>query len=262
MTRDSNFAQDLMGRNVVDSTGSKIGKVAQVYLDDQSGEPEWVTVSTGLLGTKQSFVPLREADYSGDDVVVRVEKDVVKDAPKIDDDGHLDPAEEEELYRYYDDKLGSGYGSEQTTNRADSRLENDDHSGDTGEAGTGHMTRSEEQVRVGTERRETGRARLRKYVVTENVTKTVPVSREEVRVEREPIAEGDREKVRGGTDISEDEHEVTLHAEEPVVEKKTVPVERVKLGKEKVTDEEQVEETVRKEQVDFEDNTDGPKRKN
>jgi len=112
------------------------------------------------------------------------------------------------------------------------------------------MTRSEEELRVGTTRRETGRARLHKYVETETVQQTVPVEREEVRVEREPITDENIEQAMRGPDISEAEHEVTLHAEEPVVEKRTVPKERVRLDKETVSDEETVNQEVRKEQIE------------
>ena len=112
------------------------------------------------------------------------------------------------------------------------------------------MTRSEEQLHVGTEGVEAGRARLRKYVVTENVTQTVPVSHEEVRLEREPISDANRDAALSGEPITEEEHEVTLHAERPVVEKEAVPVERVRLTTDTVTEEAQVNETVRKEQID------------
>jgi uncharacterized protein (TIGR02271 family) len=112
------------------------------------------------------------------------------------------------------------------------------------------MTRSEERLNVGTERQATGRARLRKYVTTENVTKTVPVQREEVRIEREPITDANRGAALSGPDISEEEHEVTLHEERPVIDKETVPVERVRLEKDTVTDQETVSEEVRKERID------------
>lgn len=114
------------------------------------------------------------------------------------------------------------------------------------------MTRSEEQLDVGTQSRETGKARLRKYVVTETVTTEVPVSHEEIRVEREPITDANRDAAMGGPEISEEEHEVTLHAEEPVISKKTVPVERVRMDTETVTDTESVSEEVRKERIDTE----------
>ncbi len=119
------------------------------------------------------------------------------------------------------------------------------------------MTRSEEELRVGKTQRETGRARLRKYIVTENVQQTVPVQREELRVEREPITDANRDAAMSGGDLTEEEHEVTLHAEEPVVEKRAVPKERVRLDKETVTDERTVDEEVRKERIDAEGDADG-----
>jgi hypothetical protein len=107
------------------------------------------------------------------------------------------------------------------------------------------MTRSEDELRVGTERRETGRARLRKYVETENVQQTVPVRQEEARVAREPITDANIEQAMSGPDISESEHEVALHTEEPVVEKRTVPKERVRLDKDVHTEEETVSGSAR-----------------
>src|SRR3978361_2563588 len=89
------------GADVIDADGNKIGTASEVFLDDQSGNPEWVTVKTGLFGTKETFVPIRDADLTGDGLRVPVSKDAVKDAPKIDTDGHLSPQEEQELYRYY-----------------------------------------------------------------------------------------------------------------------------------------------------------------
>ena len=112
------------------------------------------------------------------------------------------------------------------------------------------MTRSEERLSVGPQAQETGRARLRKYVVTEQQSVSVPVTREEVRVEREPITEANRGEALSGPDISEEEHEVILHEERPVVETEAVPVERVRLSKDQVTDQETVTGEVRKEQID------------
>ena len=118
------------------------------------------------------------------------------------------------------------------------------------------MTRSEEELAVGTAKRETGRARLRKHVVTEQVQTTVPVQREEVRIEREPITDANAGDALDGPEISEEEHEVTLHAEEPVVEKRVVPQERVSLQKDTHTDEVEVNEDVRKERIET-DGADG-----
>jgi len=106
---------------------------------------------------------------------------------------------------------------------------------------------------VGTEQVHAGTARLRKHIVTEDVTKTVPVSHEEVRVQREPITDANRGEAMSGGELTEEEHEVTLHAEKPVVNKETVPVERVKLGTETVTEEHTVNETVGKEQIEMDD---------
>ena len=91
----------VIGQDVYDESGEKIGSASEVYLDDETGQPEWVTVRTGLFGTKESFVPIRNADLTNDGVRVPVSKTQVKDAPKIDTDGHLSPDEEQELYRYY-----------------------------------------------------------------------------------------------------------------------------------------------------------------
>ena len=253
---DNVFDKDVYG-----SDGERIGGVKQVYLNDESGRPEWLTVSTGLFGTKETFVPLGDADVSGDRVTVPFSKEQVKDAPKVDADGHLSPAEEQELYSYYgrtdydgtdDDRLG--YDADRDASTVGTTR------GDVGDRTVGHdtsgpttddaMTVSEEQLQVGTQRRESGRARLRKYVVTENVTQTVPVSHEEVRVEREPITDGNVGDATAGPAISEEEHEVVLHEERPVVDKEAVPVERVRLDTETVTEQQTVSDEVRKERVE------------
>jgi uncharacterized protein (TIGR02271 family) len=234
-------AYDFRGRTLVDSDGDKIGEVEEIYLDTQTEQPEWALVHTGLFGKKSHFVPLRDAGATGEDVRVPFDKDTVKDAPSIDPEGELSQEEESRLYSHY----GLDYSEE----HSDSGLPagGADTSGPTTDDA---MTRSEEEVNVGTERRERGRARLRKYVVTEEVQQTVPVQREEVRVEREPITDGNVDEALDGPEISEEEHEVVLHEEQPVVEKRTVPKERVRLDKEVVTDEAQVSEQVRKERID------------
>jgi stress response protein YsnF len=203
------------GGNVIGSDGEKIGSIGQLYADDDTGEPTWVTVKTGLFGTSQSFVPVEGAHSQGDDLVVPFSKDHVKDAPRVDVDGHLTPEEEDQLYTYYE-RGARTYSDTRDESRGDVDLQGDaDLNAGTPNAGTagyasgtgtagyasdrdtvGHdtsgpttddaMTRSEEQLRVGTERQAAGRARLRKYVTTENVTTTVPVQREEVRHGRQP----------------------------------------------------------------------------
>jgi uncharacterized protein (TIGR02271 family) len=238
-------AQQFIGRTAVDNEGSKVGKIGQVYVDDQTGTPLWATVATGMFGSRQSFAPLYGVQVSGDEVALAVSKEQIKDAPSVDDDGRIDATEQEALYRHYADYLG-----EQQTGYVlgeQAGAQGRDTSGPvTDEA----MTRSEERLHVGTETIESGRARLRKYVVTENVSTTVPVSHEEVRVEREPITEANRDAALSGEPISEEEHEVTLRAERPVVAKEAVPVERVRLTTETVTEDAAVNESIRKERIE------------
>ncbi|MFE4515370.1 PRC and DUF2382 domain-containing protein [Kitasatospora sp. NPDC056783] len=114
----------------------------------------------------------------------------------------------------------------------------------------GVMTRSEERMSVGVERYETGHAKLRKYVVTEEERQTVPVRHEEVHVEREPITQADRGTAISGEAISEAEYEVTLHAERPVVRTEAVPVERVRLVTEERVEQQTVTGRVRKERIE------------
>ena len=239
----------VQGSDAYGSDGSKIGRVGQIYLDDQSGQPAWATVNTGLFGTSESFVPLAEASFSGDRLTVPFDKDKVKGAPSVSEDGHLSPEEEQRLYEYYGMGYSSGY--EDTTTRTTGY----DTSGPTTDDA---MTRSEEQLRVGTTSQEAGRARLRKYVVSENVTETVPVTKERAVVEREPITDANIDNAMGGPAISEEEHEVTLREERPVVEKTVQPVERVRLDTEAVTTQENVTEEVRSERIEADgDVTDG-----
>jgi sporulation protein YlmC with PRC-barrel domain len=106
------MGRQLLGRTVVETDGSKVGKVAQVYLNDETREPEWVTVSTSVFGSKESFVPLRGADWAAEDIVVPLSKSVIKDAPQSekDADGRLNADKEQELYRYYSAYLDSWLG--------------------------------------------------------------------------------------------------------------------------------------------------------
>jgi uncharacterized protein (TIGR02271 family) len=248
---DIDTVRTWQGRTLVDRDGDRIGTIDAIYLDDQTGQPEWALVNTGLFGTKSSFVPLVQATQTGDDVQVPYDKQLVKDAPRIDPDQHLSEAEEQRLWRHY----GLYYD---TTDRAVATGRDATSRGRAGRDVPGPatddaMTRSEEELRVGTARRERGRVRLRKYVTTEQVQQTVPVRREKARVEREPITDANVDAATHGPELSEAEHEVVLREEEPVVEKRVVPRERVRLDKDTVTGEEQVAEPVRKEQIEVQD---------
>jgi uncharacterized protein (TIGR02271 family) len=241
---------DWTDREVYGSDSEKIGKVDEIYVDTATGQPAWIAVNTGLFGTKTSFVPIQGAQPDGEDVRVAYTKDEVKDAPGVKPDEELNESEEQELWAHY----GLEYGVGSADVDADADTVGHDTSGpETDEA----MTRSEEEVRVGTREREGGRARLRKYVVTEQVTKTVPVRKEKAVLETEPITDANVDAATSGKDISEEEHEVVLSEEEVVVEKKAVPKERVRLGKETVTSEQEVTEEVRKERIETEGEIEG-----
>jgi len=274
---DQSQAQQLMGQTLHTSDGDKAGKIGQVYLDAHNGQPEWITVNTGLFGTSESFVPLAEASLTADGVNVPYTKATIKDAPNIDDAGQLSEAQERELYDYY----GISYTTEGST-FADTTRTSTTRTSTTGTAGyagtaqyaetsnahgtTGYdtsgpttdsaMTRSEEELHVGTERVQAGKARLRKWVETENVSVDVPIRTEKAVLVTEPITDANRGDAFDGPAISEEEHEVILTTERPVVSKETVPVERVRLDTQVVENVETVSDQVRKEHIELEGDVD------
>ncbi|TDQ05071.1 DUF2382 domain-containing protein [Labedaea rhizosphaerae] len=267
--------QDLIGTEVLDTNGDKIGKVGNVYVaDDNTHQPQWITVRTGLFGHKESFVPLAGAQLTGDGLHVATTKDMVKSAPQMNDDGRLSEAEGGELYRYYGmtstgDMRGRQQGRQQSQGvpgqagperSGDRRRQPNAMNGRDGMAGKANtadgdgqtMIRSEEQLKVGMQDHETGRVRLHKHVVTEEQQVTVPVVHEELRVEREPIRDGDP-AARGAEISDEQDQEIVLHEQRPVVDTETVAVEKVRLGKETVTEEQTVKGQVRKERIEVDD---------
>jgi uncharacterized protein (TIGR02271 family) len=265
MAVDLRDPREMTGAAVLGGDGQKLGKVDNIYFDNHSGRPEWASIKTGLFGGHVSLVPLANAEYRDGQLQVPYGKDDVQRAPHHEPDQELSVDDERELFSHY----GLGYSGDTATARSDDTATGGNSGGTTdgnrggrsGEEGAvGYdtsgpttdqaMTRSEEELHVGTETRERGRARLRKYVVTENVTQTVPVSHEEVRLEREPITEQNAAVAHDGPEISEEEHEVVLREERPVVGKETVAKERVRLGTETQHSEEQISEQVRKEEID------------
>ena len=262
---DVDTVRSWQGATMVDRDGDRVGTIESIYVDDQSGEPEWALVNTGLFGTRSTFVPIAQATSSSDQVQVPYEKQLIKDAPRMDPDGHLSEAEEQQLWRHYGLDYGAGYTDRAAQARATEDVDLPAGVGAGGQeggydrtdrAGDDAMTRSEEELQVGTQARERDRVRLRKYVTTEQEQVTVPVQREEVRVEREPITDANLDAATSGPDISEAEFEVTLREEEPVVEKRAVPKERIRLDTDTVTEERQVGEEVRKEQIEVEGDRD------
>ncbi|MCE6993829.1 PRC and DUF2382 domain-containing protein [Saccharothrix sp. S26] len=288
---------------VIDEHGERIGSVKQVWLDDRDGRPMWASVHTGLFGLKESFVPIQDATLGNGVITVPVDKQQVKDAPRIDvSDEHMSDKQQDELYAYYGlipshrtgdhDRLpGRGRGETKptpmpgagrTSGLTRGEMRGGGMPGETrpegrgnvrgqaaaGETATGRpvadqtasagqhgrheargdsVTRYEEELDVGTRDVEAGRVRLVKHTVTEQKDISVPVSHEEVRVVREPAEGAPTDRA-----FAEEEAEVTLRRQEPVVEKRTTPVEKVRLDKQTVTEQEHVRGEVRKERVDVE----------
>jgi uncharacterized protein (TIGR02271 family) len=264
------------GHTMIDRDGGYIGSIDAIYVDDQSGQPEWALVSIGLAGTRSTFVPIAQATTAGNQIQVPYQKQLVTDAPGIQLDRHLSVAEEQKLFRHYGLDYDAGHpgtppqgprgtrdaglpaGAREAGHDTTERAAATDR--DTGREASGQttddaMTRSEEELQVGTQTRERGRVRLRKYVTTEQVQQTIPVRREEVRLEHEPVTDANVDAATSGPKATDSGHEVVLHGEEPVVEKRVVPRERVRLDKEVVTDQEQVAGEVRKEQIDVDDHS-------
>src|SRR5690625_1513806 len=255
---DSRNINSVFDSKVVDQDDAKVGTVKQVFVDDDSGQPLFVSVATGLFGMSESFVPLQGATFDGDAVHVTFNKDMVKDAPRIDADDALTDPQQEQIWDYY-------FGAQGTDRRGDGHHEHGHHEHGRGEHarqehGEGHrggrdpqdaMTRSEERLRVDKQSVPTERARLRKHVVTEQQNITVPVQHEELRVEREPITDENVGEAMSGPNLTEDEHDVTLNEEQVRVDKETVPVEQVRLDKDTVTEQENISEDVAHEEIDL-----------
>ena len=239
---------ELHGSPVYDQSGEKIGKVDEIYYDEQTNQPEWIGIGTGFFSTKRIVVPVQGAMASDDGVTVPYDKEMVKDAPDIDGDT---------IEAGYEAQLYSHYGIAASRERSDSLLPGQEgFTTQTPEIGrqTGlenrgeeSLTRSEEELRVGKRSVEGGTARLRKWVETEPVQANVTLERETVHVNREPV-----EQVVTGGEIGEQTIEVPLRDEEAVVDKQTVARERVSLDKDVEQRTETVSDEVRKERIDVE----------
>ncbi|WP_237187284.1 DUF2382 domain-containing protein [Rothia nasimurium] len=241
--------ETLRNSTVFGTDGEKIGKVGELYLDAQTGEPTFVTVNTGFFGTNESFIPVDKARYAGEEIHVPYTKEFVKDAPSIAEDGELSPAEEQRLYEYYSLTAGTATAGVANTERPAT----DAHAAQaTATAENGDVVAHEERLNVGTatSATQTGQVRLRKVVRTETETVEVPVRKEEIVVERTNLKDGevvenyDFDSAEAQADVT-----VTAHEERPVVSTETVATERVSVGKEVRTDTERVSADVRKEEI-------------
>lgn len=266
---ETNRIEDLANATAFDVDGDKVGGVQDVYVNDTSGQPDFVSVNHGLFGAGTSIVPLRGHTLRDGELHLAFPKDRIEDAPDLDENGHLTTEDQDAFYRHYGltetkdvttydtgrhAAAGAGAaGAAGAGAAAGERRDVKDVETDAAAAGAAAtdkdaIIRSEEQLNVEKDRVESGQVRLRKYVVNETETVEVPVEREEVRVVREPITDADRANFDGK--IGEQEASVTLHEERVNVNKESVPVEKVALEKDTVQDTERVSEELRKERFD------------
>ncbi|GAA1166221.1 Stress response protein YsnF [Corynebacterium glaucum] len=275
---DYNRIEDLANATAYDVDGDKVGGVKDVYVNDTTGQPDFVSVNHGLFGGGDSIVPLRGHTLRDGELHLAFPKERIEDAPDLDENGHLTTEDQEAFYRHYgltDTQdvttyetgagygaaagagagAGAGYAAGEYADRDRAEFADRDRAefADRDQAAArtnenGEIIRSEEQLNVSTDRVESGQVRLRKYVVNETETVEVPVEREEVRVVREPITDADRANYDGN--IGEQEASVTLHEDRVNVSKDSVPVEKVSLEKDTVQGTERVSEEVRKERFE------------
>jgi uncharacterized protein (TIGR02271 family) len=266
-----NAAEGLVGHKVLDDEGQSIGKIKQVLLDERTNEPTWVSVHTGLFGMKETLVPLQGARYVEEDIQIPYDKATVKDAPNIDGGHDLTEREKAEISDYFarhgNVPRQAGGESDRMTGAA---------AGGTAAGGPGmregmagergdwvgsdedetRMVRHEEQVDIGVERRQSGEARVHKSVESERFDETVPLHHEELRVERRPITDPSQVEDREG--MEESEERFILHEERPVVSKREVPVEEVRVRKQEVSHDEHVEGERRRERIEMDEGDEGP----
>jgi len=259
---------------VVDRDAATVGTITAFYLDRATGLPTWALVHTGWFTDAQTFVPLTHAVETNEEIRVPYPKAFIQQTPRIQAHQELSPDDEVVLSAYYglddhrgavaDRRLGEQPavpGAASVSAAPAEPAARPSRAGPAGPpvprlAGQGpvEVVRSEEELQVGVRRRRR-RLRLRKYVVTEYLTRTIPVRREEVRLEEVPApAESVGEPGdQGAVQATGDQPllEVVLHREEPVIQLRVVPAERVRLFKDVVTEQRTVTEEVRKEQVEL-----------
>ncbi|MCT1441494.1 PRC and DUF2382 domain-containing protein [Corynebacterium glucuronolyticum] len=281
---DKRNIQDLLNATAFDAKGEKLGKINNLFVDDKTGQPTFIEVNHGLFGMGSSLVPLRGHRLNGDELKLAFDKDLIKDAPEIDFENQLTAADQDKIYEHYrladvqdvesyvTDRPAAEEHVTEDTNRHAAAGAGFAGAGFAGAAGakdeteakdvidtdkrevrepvagrTNDIILEKEHLNVGTERVATGEARLRKYQVEETETVEVPVTREEVRIERTPISP-EEAKNFVGSDATE--ATVTLHEDKINVTKESVPVERVSLGTEQVQETRTVSETVKHDEID------------
>jgi uncharacterized protein (TIGR02271 family) len=280
--RFTGLEERFAGYEVYDQSGSKIGKVDDLFVDE-SDQPEYVGVKTGFLGTSSTLIPweaVSSTDDEGRAITVATDKETAKNGPTFDDDREITPEFESEVYSHYGLSRSSGsessgsYGSYYSDDTDAGTVGPGMSMGDTesGEFREHALTdeginqsrgddlededelrvqRTEEELRAGTREREAGSVSVRKRVRTDRERLEVPTRHEEVSVERVPVSEGTASEAQ----IGEDEVRVPVTEEEVVVEKRPVAKEEVRIRKDVVEDTEVIEEDVRREEIDVDDQT-------
>jgi uncharacterized protein (TIGR02271 family) len=266
------------GYEVYDQSGEKIGKVDDLFVDE-SEQPEYIGVKMGFLGMSSTLIPwqLVTPDESSGRLTAATNKETAKNGPAFDDDREITPEFEQQVYSYYGLSRSSGsqtsgsYYSEESTDAgtvgpgmsmgdtetgefrehaiADEGV-NQSRGDDLEDEDELRVQRTEEELRAGTREREAGGVNIRKRVRTDREQIEVPTRHEEVTVERVPV-EGKATEA----EIGEEEVRIPLTEEEVVVEKRPVAKEEVRIRKDVVEDTEVVEEDVRREEVDIDDQT-------
>jgi uncharacterized protein (TIGR02271 family) len=242
------------GYEVYDQSGSKIGKIDDLFVDE-SDQPEYIGVKMGFLGTSSTLIPweaVSSVDDGGRNVTVATEKETAKNGPTFDDDREIIPGFENEVHSYYGlqraqtteerGAYGAYFGEAATATTTGTSVRDEDEL---------RVQRTEEELAAGTREREAGQVIVRKRVRTDRERIEVPTRREVVTVERVPVSEGTTTEAQ----IGEDEVRVPLTEEEVVVEKRPVAKEEVRIRKDVVEDTEVVEEDVRREEIDVDDQT-------
>ena len=254
------------GQDLVDRDGVKAGSIVDLYIDEQTQQPTWGLVRTGLLGSRQTLVPLGQATVplavivsGAGSVQVPFESAAILDAPSVAVGEEISEATAIALRRYYglgdppapaegdhgpSDTESLNAGAEPAAKTTAAMT-----SASTEPSGT--MIRSEEELRV-LLRRRARRVRVQRYVVTDYVTTTIPVRREELRLEEALVDEASRTAKPA---LPGDSWEMVLHQEEPVVSRRVVARERVRLHVQTVTEQRRISGEVRKERIEVDDSS-------
>ena len=250
------------GYEVYDRDYEKVGKVDDLFVDEND-QPEYIGVKMGFLGTKSTLVPFDIVRVNDQRQLVQVgaDKDTVKDGPAFDDDQEITPEFEERVYTYFGLErpttaearraYGAYYSSASTSEGGVEPAPGERTAGVMSDKDELRVQRIEEELRAGTREREAGAINVRKRIRTDRETMEVPTRREEVSVDRVPV-EGETSGAEIGDD---DEVRIPVTEEEVVVEKRPVAKEEVRIRKDVVEDTEVVEEDVRREEIEIDDET-------